>query len=95
MESWLQGRYDYERKDRLVRLPFRAPRYTAPVNAIVDNFDHGLSAAEIAEQFEVAQDSVEAILAHVKSQRIPRIPLNSPYSFRRPTPPSPATASLS
>lgn len=40
-----------------------------PVSAIVDNFDHGLSAAEIAEQFEIPQDSVEAILAHLEHQR--------------------------
>jgi len=41
-----------------------------PVSAIVDNFDYGLSAAEIAEQFEVAQDSVETILAYAKSHRV-------------------------
>jgi uncharacterized protein (DUF433 family) len=41
-----------------------------PVSAIVDNFDYGVSAAEIAEQFEVAQDSVEAILAYAKSHRV-------------------------
>lgn len=41
-----------------------------PVNAIVDNFDYGMSAAEIAEQFEVAQDSVETILAYAKSHRV-------------------------
>jgi uncharacterized protein (DUF433 family) len=41
-----------------------------PVNAIVDNFDYGVSAAEIAEQFEVAQDSVEMILTYAKSHRV-------------------------
>jgi uncharacterized protein (DUF433 family) len=35
-----------------------------PVSAIVDNFDYGLSAAEIAEQFEVPQASVETILTY-------------------------------
>jgi uncharacterized protein (DUF433 family) len=45
-----------------------------PVSAIVDNFDYGVSAAEIAEQFEVPRDSVEAILAYSRSPRIPRIP---------------------
>jgi len=35
-----------------------------PVSPIVDNFDCGVNAAEIAEQFEVAQDSVEAILTY-------------------------------
>jgi uncharacterized protein (DUF433 family) len=38
-----------------------------PVNAIVDNFDYGVSVAEISEQFEVPQDSVEAILTYAKS----------------------------
>ena len=41
-----------------------------PVSAIVANFDYGVSAVEIAEQFEVPQDSVEAILAYVKSHRV-------------------------
>jgi uncharacterized protein (DUF433 family) len=41
-----------------------------PVNAIVDNFDYGVSAAEIAKQFEVPLDSVEAILAYAKSHRV-------------------------
>jgi uncharacterized protein (DUF433 family) len=41
-----------------------------PVNAIVDNFDYGVSVAEIAEQFEVPRDCVEAILAYAKSHRI-------------------------
>lgn len=40
-----------------------------PVSAIVDNFDFGVSAAEISKQFEIPQDSVEAVLAHVKNQR--------------------------
>ena len=33
-----------------------------PANAIVDNFDYGLSVAEIAEQFELPPDRIEAIL---------------------------------
>jgi uncharacterized protein (DUF433 family) len=41
-----------------------------PVNAIVDNFDYGVSVAEIAEQFEVPRDRIEAILAYVKSHRV-------------------------
>jgi uncharacterized protein (DUF433 family) len=40
-----------------------------PVSAIVDNFDYGLSAAEISEQFEVPQDRVQAILAYAQSHR--------------------------
>jgi uncharacterized protein (DUF433 family) len=41
-----------------------------PVGAIVDNFDYGVSIAEIAEQFEVPADQVEAILTYAKSHRI-------------------------
>jgi uncharacterized protein (DUF433 family) len=41
-----------------------------PVNAIVDNFDYGVSVAEIVEQFEVPADRIEAILTYAKSHRI-------------------------
>ena len=41
-----------------------------PVNAIVDNFDYGVSAAEIAEQFEIPPEPVEAILTYAKSHRV-------------------------
>jgi uncharacterized protein (DUF433 family) len=41
-----------------------------PVSAIVDNFDSGLSVAEISEQFELPQDRVQAILAYAKSHRV-------------------------
>ena len=41
-----------------------------PVDAIIDNFDYGVSAAEIAEQFEIPQKTVEAILTYAKSHRI-------------------------
>jgi uncharacterized protein (DUF433 family) len=40
-----------------------------PVNAIVDNFDYGVSVAEIAEQFELPPDRIEAILTYAKSHR--------------------------
>jgi len=40
-----------------------------PVNAIVDNFDYGVSVAEIAEQFEIPRDSIEAILTYASSRR--------------------------
>ena len=43
-----------------------------PVDAIVDNFDYGVKVAEIAEQFDVSPDQVEAILAYAKSHRIAR-----------------------
>ena len=41
-----------------------------PVDAIVDNFDYGVSAAEIAEQFEIPLERVEAILAYAKGHRV-------------------------
>jgi uncharacterized protein (DUF433 family) len=41
-----------------------------PAAAIVDNFDYGVSVAEIAEQFEVSPDRVEAILAYAQSHRV-------------------------
>ncbi len=41
-----------------------------PVGAIVDNFEYGVSVAEIAEQFEVAQESVEAIVTYAKSHNV-------------------------
>ena len=41
-----------------------------PVNAIVDNFDYGVSIAEIVEQFEVPPDRIEAILTYSKSHRM-------------------------
>ena len=41
-----------------------------PVDAIVDNFDYGVSAVEIAEQFEIPAEQVEAILTYAKSHRI-------------------------
>lgn len=41
-----------------------------PISAIVDNFSNGMSAAEIADQFQVSQDRVEAILAYAKSHRV-------------------------
>jgi len=41
-----------------------------PANAIVDNFDYGVSVDEIAEQFEISTGCVEAILAYAKSHRV-------------------------
>jgi uncharacterized protein (DUF433 family) len=41
-----------------------------PVSAIIDNFDYGVSVEEIAEQFEVPTDIIEAILAYAKSHRM-------------------------
>jgi uncharacterized protein (DUF433 family) len=41
-----------------------------PADAIVDNFDYGLSVDQIAEQFEISPGCVEAILAYAKSHRV-------------------------
>ena len=41
-----------------------------PANAIVDNFDYGVSVAEIAEQFEILAERVEAIVTYAKSHRV-------------------------
>jgi uncharacterized protein (DUF433 family) len=41
-----------------------------PVSAIVDNFDYGVSVAEISEQFEVPEDRIQAILAYAKGHRV-------------------------
>ena len=41
-----------------------------PVNAIVNNFDYGLSVGEIAEQFEVPPGRIEAILTYAKGHRV-------------------------
>lgn len=41
-----------------------------PANAIVANFDYGMSVYEIAEQFELPPDRVEAIMAYAQSHRI-------------------------
>jgi uncharacterized protein (DUF433 family) len=41
-----------------------------PANAIVDNFDYGMSVSEIAEQFELPPDCIEAILAYAQSHRV-------------------------
>lgn len=40
-----------------------------PADAIVDNFDFGLNAAEIAKQFELPQDRIDAILAYATDHR--------------------------
>ncbi len=37
-----------------------------PVSAIIDHFNYGLTIAEIAEQFEIPQDSVAGIFAYAK-----------------------------
>ena len=41
-----------------------------PANAIVDNFDYGMSVSEIAEQFELPLDRVQAIVTYAQSHRV-------------------------
>jgi uncharacterized protein (DUF433 family) len=41
-----------------------------PADAIVDNFEHGVSVAEIAEQFEVAPEQVMAIISYAQGHRV-------------------------
>jgi uncharacterized protein (DUF433 family) len=41
-----------------------------PVSAIVDNFEYGVTVAEIAEQFEVPPDRIEAVLTYAKTHRL-------------------------
>jgi len=41
-----------------------------PVSAIIDNFDYGVSVAEISEQFQIPGDRVQEILTYAKSHRI-------------------------
>jgi uncharacterized protein (DUF433 family) len=41
-----------------------------PVNAIVDNYDYGVSVNVIAEQFEIPAERVEAIVTYAQSHRV-------------------------
>ena len=41
-----------------------------PVGAIVANFDYGVSIDEIAKQFELKADRIEAIVAYAQSHRL-------------------------
>ena len=41
-----------------------------PANAIVDNFDYGMRVSEIAEQFELPPDRIQAILTYAQSHRV-------------------------
>ena len=40
-----------------------------PVDAIVDNFEYGMSVAEIAQQFEIGSEQVKAIILYVQESR--------------------------
>ena len=41
-----------------------------PVSAILANFEYGVSIAEIAKQFEVSRESIQAIVTYAKSHRV-------------------------
>jgi uncharacterized protein (DUF433 family) len=41
-----------------------------PVTAIIDNFEYGMTVPEIAEQFQLPPDRIEAILAYAQSHRV-------------------------
>ena len=41
-----------------------------PAGAIVDNYDYGLSVDEIAEQFELPADCIQAIVTYAQSHRV-------------------------
>ncbi len=41
-----------------------------PANAIIDNFDHGVSVAEIAEHFEIPLELVQAVVTYAQSHRV-------------------------
>lgn len=40
-----------------------------PADAIVDNFDYGMSVAEIAEQFEISPEQVKAVISYAQDHR--------------------------
>jgi uncharacterized protein (DUF433 family) len=44
-----------------------------PVKAIVDNFDYGMGIPEIAEQFELQPDCVDAIVTYAQSHRVAHV----------------------
>ncbi len=41
-----------------------------PADAIVANFDYGVSVDEIADQFELTPDRIEAIVAYAQKPRV-------------------------
>ena len=41
-----------------------------PVDAIIDNFDYGMTSAEISEQFELPLEQIEAVLAYAQGHRV-------------------------
>jgi uncharacterized protein (DUF433 family) len=43
-----------------------------PVDAIADNFEYGVDVAEIAEQFELPAEPVQAIVTYAQIHRVAR-----------------------
>lgn len=41
-----------------------------PVEAILDNFDYGVSVPEISQLFEIPEDQIRAILSYAESRRV-------------------------
>jgi uncharacterized protein (DUF433 family) len=41
-----------------------------PASAIIANFDYGVSVDEIAEQFELPADQIQALVAYAQSHRV-------------------------
>ena len=54
-------------------LPVLHGTRTLPLDAIIDNFDYGVSIPEIAEQFELPLDRVDAIVTYAQSHRVAHI----------------------
>ena len=44
-------------------------RTRMPAGVIIANFDYGVSVDEIAEQFELTRDRIEAMVAYAQSHR--------------------------
>ena len=41
-----------------------------PVDAILDNFDYGVTVPEISQLFEVPQEQVRAVICYAESHRV-------------------------
>jgi uncharacterized protein (DUF433 family) len=41
-----------------------------PADAIVDNLEYSMKVAEIAEQFEISSEQIEAVILYAKDHRV-------------------------
>jgi uncharacterized protein (DUF433 family) len=41
-----------------------------PVDAIIDNFDYGVGVEEIAREFEIPEERVQAVITYAQGHRI-------------------------